>query len=89
MHRRLCVTGLLSLALAASLIGCGGGGGGYCPPTTYDNGYVAVDPPTDAPTDSPTDTPTDAPTDPPDNWAAKVRKPQVLRRAARSPAGRP
>lgn len=32
MYRRLCVAGLVSLALAASVAGCGGGGDTYCSP---------------------------------------------------------
>ncbi len=83
MHRRVRDAGLLSLALAALLVGCGGGGR-YCPPadnsTSYDTTYVP-DPPTDAPTDSPTDPPSDEWTPPPDQWTAHARKP--LRRVNR------
>jgi predicted small lipoprotein YifL len=55
MHRRLCVAGLLALALAASVAGCGGAGETYCSPddTSCDYSPIPVDTPTDSPTDSP------------------------------------
>ena len=88
MRRHVAVAALFPLALAALLVGCGGGGCGPLP--TIDTSYVdpytppdpATDAPTPAPTDAPADAPTDAPTDAPDGDYSKARVPACATRSA-------